>query len=69
VGGGAGGEMNQALYAHMNNKRKMKKKINKMLESHTKTTTTKRLHCMLDFAFSEILTSINSINREIIQKE
>jgi hypothetical protein len=40
-----------------------------MLESHTKTTTTKRLHCMLDFAFSEILTSINSINREIIQKE
>jgi hypothetical protein len=26
VGGGPGGEMNQALYAHMNNKRKMKKK-------------------------------------------
>jgi hypothetical protein len=26
-GVGAGGEMNQALYAHMNNKRKMKKKI------------------------------------------
>jgi hypothetical protein len=25
---GAGGEMNQALYAHINNKRKMKKKIN-----------------------------------------
>jgi hypothetical protein len=24
---GAGGEMNQALYAHMNNKRKMKKKV------------------------------------------
>jgi hypothetical protein len=24
-GAGAGGEMNQALYAHMNNKRKMKK--------------------------------------------
>jgi hypothetical protein len=24
-----GGEMNQALYAHMNNKRKMKKKIKK----------------------------------------
>jgi hypothetical protein len=24
---GQGGEMNQALYAHMNNKRKMKKKI------------------------------------------
>jgi hypothetical protein len=23
---GAGGKMNQALYAHMNNKRKMKKK-------------------------------------------
>jgi hypothetical protein len=23
--GGQGGEMNQALYAHMNNKRKMKK--------------------------------------------
>jgi hypothetical protein len=30
-GGGwvQGGEMNQALYAHMNNKRKMKKKIKK----------------------------------------
>jgi hypothetical protein len=27
---GAGGEMNQALYAHMNNKRKMKKKIIKL---------------------------------------
>jgi NaMN:DMB phosphoribosyltransferase len=26
-GVGVGGEMNQALYAHMNNKRKMKKKI------------------------------------------
>jgi hypothetical protein len=25
-GGAPGGEMNQALYAHMNNKRKMKKK-------------------------------------------
>jgi hypothetical protein len=25
-GGGLGGEMNQALYAHMNNKRKRKKK-------------------------------------------
>jgi hypothetical protein len=25
-GGGQWGEMNQALYAHMNNKRKMKKK-------------------------------------------
>jgi hypothetical protein len=25
-GVGQGGEMNQALYAHMNNKRKMKKK-------------------------------------------
>jgi hypothetical protein len=25
-GGGLGGEMNQALYVHMNNKRKMKKK-------------------------------------------
>jgi hypothetical protein len=25
-GGGGRGEMNQALYAHMNNKRKMKKK-------------------------------------------
>jgi hypothetical protein len=28
---GAGGEMNQALYAHMNNKRKMKKKIMKVI--------------------------------------
>jgi hypothetical protein len=27
--GALGGEMNQALYAHMNNKRKMKKKIGK----------------------------------------
>jgi hypothetical protein len=27
-GGGRGGEMNQALHAHMNNKRKMKKKRN-----------------------------------------
>jgi hypothetical protein len=26
-GGRRGGEMNQALYAHMNNKRKMKKRI------------------------------------------
>jgi hypothetical protein len=26
-GWGQGGELNQALYAHMNNKRKMKKKI------------------------------------------
>jgi hypothetical protein len=26
VGGGRGGEMNQALYEHMNNKRKMEKK-------------------------------------------
>jgi hypothetical protein len=28
-GWGQGGEMNQALYAHMNNKRKMKKKKKK----------------------------------------
>jgi hypothetical protein len=28
---GAGGEMNQALYAHMNNKRKMKKKKRNVL--------------------------------------
>jgi hypothetical protein len=28
---GQGGEMNQALYAHMNNKRKMKKKENELL--------------------------------------
>jgi hypothetical protein len=27
--GAGGGEMNQALYAHMNNKRKMKKKWEK----------------------------------------
>jgi hypothetical protein len=33
LGWGLGGEMNQALYAHMNNKRKMKKKINKMFPS------------------------------------
>jgi hypothetical protein len=26
-GGGPGGEMNQALYAHMNNKRKRKKNL------------------------------------------
>jgi hypothetical protein len=29
---GSGGEINQALYAHMNNKRKMKKKIKKQKE-------------------------------------
>jgi hypothetical protein len=29
-GWGLGGEMNQALYAHMNNKRKMKKKKRKV---------------------------------------
>jgi hypothetical protein len=29
-GWGQGGEMNQALYAHMNNKRKMKKKKKKI---------------------------------------
>jgi hypothetical protein len=34
-GVGAGGEMNQALYAHMNNKRKMKKKKNKVLSKET----------------------------------
>jgi hypothetical protein len=33
-GWGQGGEMNQALYAHMNNKRKMKKK-NKNVNSQT----------------------------------
>jgi hypothetical protein len=32
-GGGRGGEINQALYAHMNNKRKMKKKKTLFLES------------------------------------
>jgi hypothetical protein len=32
-GVGAGGEINQALYAHMNNKRKMKKKINKIINN------------------------------------
>jgi hypothetical protein len=31
-GGAQGGEMNQALYAHMNNKRKMKKKKDKKKE-------------------------------------
>jgi hypothetical protein len=39
VGGGApGGEMNQALYAHMNNKRKMKKikKIKKKVSDKLK---------------------------------
>jgi hypothetical protein len=30
---GQGGEMNQALYAHMNNKRKMKKNKNRKYES------------------------------------
>jgi hypothetical protein len=30
-GGGLGGEMNQALYAHMNNKRKRKKKEKKKI--------------------------------------
>jgi hypothetical protein len=36
---GAGGEMNQALYAHMNNKRKMKKK--KKAEYITKQISSK----------------------------
>jgi hypothetical protein len=30
-GWGQGGEMNQALYPHMNNKRKMKKKKNEQI--------------------------------------
>jgi hypothetical protein len=35
-GWGQGGEMNQALYAHMNNKRKMKKKkfVNYLKQNH-----------------------------------
>jgi hypothetical protein len=33
MGWGQGGEMNQALYAHMNNKRKRKKKEYRMLSS------------------------------------
>jgi hypothetical protein len=32
-GVGAGGEINQALYAHMNNKRKMKKKKSKLIKN------------------------------------
>jgi hypothetical protein len=34
-----GGEMNQALYAHMNNKRKMKKKILKAMGSEIPSGT------------------------------
>jgi hypothetical protein len=34
MGWGQGGEMNQALYAHMNNKRKMKKKSPPFIPSH-----------------------------------
>jgi hypothetical protein len=37
-GVGAGGEMNQALYAHMNNKRKRKKKTKKDTIVHTPFT-------------------------------
>jgi hypothetical protein len=33
-GGGRGGEINQALYAHMNNKRKIKKKKEGYLSSN-----------------------------------
>jgi hypothetical protein len=33
---GLGGEMNQALYAHMNNKRKMKKKKKKTFPNYRK---------------------------------
>jgi hypothetical protein len=33
-GGGPGGEMTQALYAHMNNKRKMKKKTKNKKQNH-----------------------------------
>jgi hypothetical protein len=36
-GVGAGGEMNQALYAHMNNERKMKKKKNSVHMDFRKT--------------------------------
>jgi hypothetical protein len=52
-GVGAGGEMNQALYTHMNNKRKMKKKRN-IDENKSKQTEMASLHsfnfrCNLDY--------------------
>jgi hypothetical protein len=36
---GAGGRNNQALYAHMNNKRKMKKKVNRKYSRMTGINT------------------------------
>jgi hypothetical protein len=35
---GAGGEMNQALYAHINNKRKRKKKVKKVNQMKLQNT-------------------------------
>jgi hypothetical protein len=46
-GVGAGGEMNQALYVHMNNKRKKKKKIGKSFgkTKQTNKQTNKNNQC------------------------
>jgi hypothetical protein len=41
-GGGKWGEMNQSLYAHMNNKRKMKKKRNTNRKNKNKQTKKKK---------------------------
>jgi hypothetical protein len=41
---GQGGEMNQALYAHMNNKRKMKKKRSFLLRETVVSIATKKYY-------------------------
>jgi hypothetical protein len=40
--------MNQALYAHMNNKRKMKKKRIGLLTNHTESTGHHKVRMLLD---------------------
>jgi hypothetical protein len=55
-GGVRGGEINQALYAHMNNKRKMKKKKRRQIEQvHRKTSCHHKWH----FAYRISQTSYN----------
>jgi hypothetical protein len=43
-GGGQWGEMNQSLYAHMNNKRKMKKIIIKKIKPEGKNSSVQNYH-------------------------
>jgi hypothetical protein len=52
---GAGGEMNQALYAHMNNKRKMKKKKEKLRENMGQCESRKEVLKIVEQGFKEDL--------------